>query len=93
MPAKAGQTALSGSQIKPPALPEVHDWPRDQSYSPRGLIRPLPSLTCGTEASECPPYWDFSGRLRKFAQFLVAAPALLYLLTETGQAYGLPPHS
>jgi len=25
MPAKAGQTALSGSQIKPPALPEVHD--------------------------------------------------------------------
>jgi len=26
MPAKAGQTALSGSQIKPPALPEVHDW-------------------------------------------------------------------
>src|SRR5215475_8082393 len=26
MPAKAGQTALSGSQIKPPALPEVHDF-------------------------------------------------------------------
>src|SRR5215510_16065512 len=25
MPAEAGQTALSGSQIKPPALPEVHD--------------------------------------------------------------------
>ncbi len=25
MPAQAGQTALSGSQIKPPALPEVHD--------------------------------------------------------------------
>ena len=24
-PAQAGQTALSGSQIKPPALPEVHD--------------------------------------------------------------------
>ena len=23
----AGQTALSGSQIKPPALPEVHDYP------------------------------------------------------------------
>jgi hypothetical protein len=23
----AGQTALSGSQIKPPALPEVHDSP------------------------------------------------------------------
>jgi hypothetical protein len=22
----AGQTALSGSQIKPPALPEVHDY-------------------------------------------------------------------
>jgi len=22
----AGQTALSGSQIKPPALPEVHDF-------------------------------------------------------------------
>ena len=22
----AGQTALSGSQFKPPALPEVHDW-------------------------------------------------------------------
>ena len=27
MPAKAGQTALSGSRIKPPALPEVHDFP------------------------------------------------------------------
>jgi hypothetical protein len=26
MPAKAGQTALSGSQIKPPALPEVNDF-------------------------------------------------------------------
>jgi len=25
VPAYAGQTALSGSQIKPPALPEVHD--------------------------------------------------------------------
>ena len=25
MPAQAGQTALSGSQIKPPALPEVDD--------------------------------------------------------------------
>ncbi len=25
-PAQAGQTALSGSQIKPPALPEIHDF-------------------------------------------------------------------
>ena len=30
MPAKAGQTALSGSQIKPPALPEVNDSFKDE---------------------------------------------------------------
>jgi hypothetical protein len=33
----AGQTALSGSPIKPPALPEVHDWLRTVA-APGNLI-------------------------------------------------------
>src|SRR5439155_23571066 len=33
----AGQTALSGSQIKPPALPEVHDFKSANRYAYKSM--------------------------------------------------------